>query len=158
MIQNLDWLISIIPVILSFGALIYGILGDNKFLIFLSIGLFLCWYISEFIKQLMPTEGIFLRPTNFPCLCRYYPDTCINFQEIGMPSTHASTITFFLTMIYLRNPYIDYKILLVFLLVFLVMRQRYLSKCHSISQILFGALLGVFLAFVYNFLLKQFKI
>lgn len=63
----------------------------------------------------------------------------------GMPSSHSSSVAFFSGFYYQQT---DNKFIRGALVVYagLVMLSRYLKKCHSISQILVGALLGVSLS------------
>jgi membrane-associated phospholipid phosphatase len=60
----------------------------------------------------------------------------------GMPSTHSSSVAFLSGFYYQQT---DNKYIRGALVIYagLVMWSRYLKKCHSISQILVGALLGV---------------
>ena len=63
----------------------------------------------------------------------------------GMPSSHSASAAFFSTFYYHQT---DNKFIRGGLVIYagLVMLSRYLKKCHSISQILVGALLGVSLS------------
>jgi membrane-associated phospholipid phosphatase len=62
-----------------------------------------------------------------------------------MPSGHSSEVAFFLGFYYQQT---DNKFIRGFLVIYagLVMLSRYLKKCHTISQIFFGALLGLSLS------------
>lgn len=62
----------------------------------------------------------------------------------GMPSGHSSTVVYFTSFYYQHttNPWI--KGLLV-LYALLVMTSRYLKRCHSLSQIAAGSMLGLFM-------------
>lgn len=63
----------------------------------------------------------------------------------GMPSSHSSSVAFFSGFYYQQT---DNKFIKGILVIYagLVMLSRYLKKCHTISQILVGALLGVSLS------------
>ncbi len=63
----------------------------------------------------------------------------------GMPSSHSASTAFF-TGFYLQQT--DNKFIRGILLIYtgLVMLSRYLKSCHTISQILVGAILGVSLS------------
>jgi len=69
----------------------------------------------------------------------------------GMPSSHSSSVAFFAGFYYQQS---DNKFIRGALVIYagLVMWSRYLKKCHSISQILVGALLGVSLSW---FVMRQ---
>lgn len=63
----------------------------------------------------------------------------------GMPSGHSSEVAFFSGFYYQQT---ENKFIRVILVIYagLVMLSRYLKKCHTISQIFFGGLLGVSLS------------
>jgi membrane-associated phospholipid phosphatase len=63
----------------------------------------------------------------------------------GMPSSHSSSVAFFSGFYFQQT---DNKFIRSVLIVYagLIMLSRYLKKCHTISQILVGALLGVSLS------------
>ena len=63
----------------------------------------------------------------------------------GMPSSHSSSVAFFSGFYYQQT---DNKFIKGGLIIYagLVMISRYLKKCHTISQIIVGALLGVSLS------------
>ena len=60
----------------------------------------------------------------------------------GLPSSHVTVVVFF-TLFYL--PYITNPILRAMLILYAIsiMVSRYDKKCHSVSQIITGALLGL---------------
>jgi membrane-associated phospholipid phosphatase len=62
-----------------------------------------------------------------------------------MPSSHSSSVAFFSGFYYQQT---DNKFIKGGLIIYagLVMISRYLKKCHTISQIIVGALLGVSLS------------
>jgi membrane-associated phospholipid phosphatase len=60
----------------------------------------------------------------------------------GMPSGHSSTVTFFSAFYYQQTNNIWIKAGLI-LYAFLMMLSRYLKYCHSLPQIICGALLGL---------------
>lgn len=95
--------------------------------------------ISEIIKHVF-IKDISPRPqgaTNCNIMC-----TNGNQEgKPGMPSSHAATITFFATYyvrhtenLYIRAILIGYALL--------VMMSRYHKRCHTVPQIMVGALLG----------------
>ena len=63
----------------------------------------------------------------------------------GMPSSHSSSVAFFSGFYFQQT---DNKLIRALLVIYagLVMVSRYIVKCHTISQILVGALLGVSLS------------
>jgi membrane-associated phospholipid phosphatase len=78
----------------------------------------------------------------------------IGFDRYGCPSGHASSVVYSTVFLYLvlQNP----KILAIYLLVSLVtMYQRVKYKNHSIHQVIIGAVVGFFSAFVIYFYTKH---
>ena len=71
----------------------------------------------------------------------------------GMPSGHTSAVTFFSAFYYhqTNNPWI--KGLLV-LYVILMMVSRYLKRCHTISQIAAGGLIGLLMNYLVQSILR----
>jgi membrane-associated phospholipid phosphatase len=63
----------------------------------------------------------------------------------GMPSSHSASVAFFLGFYFHQT---DNKFIRGALVVYtgLVMVSRYLKKCHTISQVIVGALLGMSLS------------
>jgi membrane-associated phospholipid phosphatase len=63
----------------------------------------------------------------------------------GMPSSHSASAAFFTGFYFYQT---DNKFIRSALVIYtgLVMLSRYLKKCHTISQVLVGALLGVSLS------------
>jgi membrane-associated phospholipid phosphatase len=59
----------------------------------------------------------------------------------GMPSSHAATIAFF-TIYYIRHTSNFYLRALLISYAILVMMSRYHKRCHTVPQIIVGALLG----------------
>jgi membrane-associated phospholipid phosphatase len=59
----------------------------------------------------------------------------------GMPSSHAATIAFF-TIYYLRHTNSLYIRAILIGYAILVMMSRYHKRCHTVLQIMVGALLG----------------
>jgi membrane-associated phospholipid phosphatase len=66
-------------------------------------------------------------------------------DQPGMPSSHSSEVAFFSGFYYqqTQNPFIR-AILVIY--AGLVMLSRYVKRCHTISQIFAGALLGLSLS------------
>ena len=71
----------------------------------------------------------------------------------GMPSGHSSAATFFSAFYYQQtsNPWIKGALVLYTLL---VMTSRYLKKCHSLSQITAGGLVGLLMNYLVQTLLR----
>ena len=59
----------------------------------------------------------------------------------GMPSSHAATIVFFTTYYYCHTRNFHIRAILIGYAV-LVMMSRYHKRCHTVPQIMVGALLG----------------
>jgi membrane-associated phospholipid phosphatase len=65
----------------------------------------------------------------------------------GMPSSHSASVAFFSGFYYYQT---NNKFIRIALLIYpgFVMLSRYWKRCHTISQIIGGALLGLSLSFV----------
>lgn len=65
----------------------------------------------------------------------------------GMPSSHSASVAFFSGFYYQQT---NNKIIRFGLLIYagLVMLSRYWKKCHTINQIIVGALMGLSLSFL----------
>ena len=59
----------------------------------------------------------------------------------GMPSSHAATIAFFATYYYCHTSNLYIRAILIGYAL-LVMMSRYHKRCHTVPQIMVGALLG----------------
>jgi len=67
----------------------------------------------------------------------------------GMPSSHASTVTFFAVMYwYKTDSYIIRSLLIIFILSVLI--ARFVKHCHTINQLIGGVLLGLILSIIWN--------
>lgn len=153
--MDLNYILILMPIILTIGGIIYGVTQYDNFLILLSFGLIFCIIVASFLKSIMPRYGIFLRPTNNPCQCTFSHSNCPNQISVGMPSEHAMTMTFFVTMIYLKNKTIDRRVIFAFIIALLVIGERYFTKCHTLLQLFIGALVGFTLAIIYNNLIQS---
>lgn len=150
-------ILILMPIILIIGGIVYGITENIAYLILLSIGMFISMLVSETIKQHLPKEGIYLRPTHDTCHCGLWPkkqESCHNELAVGMPSTHATVMAFFVTMIYLSNYNINSQqnsntIIFSIILALLVIKQRYDSHCHTGLQLFVGSLLGCIIGTIY---------
>ena len=67
----------------------------------------------------------------------------------GMPSSHAASAIFFLIVYwnYTSSPYIRALLVIYYLL---ILQSRYYKKCHSLSQLLVGSLIGMAVGFTLN--------
>lgn len=71
----------------------------------------------------------------------------------GMPSGHSSAAAFFSAFYYQQtsNPWIKVSLILYTIL---VMTSRYLKKCHSLSQIAAGGLIGLLMNYLVQTLFR----
>jgi membrane-associated phospholipid phosphatase len=104
-----------------------------------AIGLVVTVGLSEFIKKFI-IKDISPRPKGaLDCnlLCNDGNQT----GKPGMPSSHTAAVSFF-TVYYLN--YSENSIINIFLVIYsiLVALSRYLKRCHTIYQIVGGALFG----------------
>jgi membrane-associated phospholipid phosphatase len=133
------------PLILVVGGFIFGSLADAKYWVLVSVGIVAVMLISRGLKAVVPHDGLFLRP-NADDENRKCSLTDRTGGKIGMPSEHAMVMSYFAAMVYFQTYQIDVKSASAVLLALMVILQRYVSGCHSILQLVVGALLGVGLA------------
>ena len=80
--------------------------------------------------------------------------TCNKFKNsprlicVGMPSGHAETITILSSLLYLYK-FIPFWLCL--LLIFIFSIQRVIINMHTIIQIIFGIIFGLFYVFIYKY-------
>lgn len=139
---------------------IFGLIGLYKFnnngrlFLIISLGILLCYSLSEVIKTLLSKFKIFLRPNNCGKCHKLDMNNC--HLETGMPSGHAMSLAFFFMIILIH---FDFKFniytLLSFVLFLIVICQRYISHCHSPTQLLIGSILGGLIAFFMNYIFKE---
>ena len=127
----------LIPIILYY-------LSGNIVHIIAFMGISVTTLVSEMIKYLFIGK-ISPRPQgarNCNLLC----NDGIQEGRPGMPSSHSAEVVFFSAYYYqiTDNTFIR-VILIVYAL--LVMGSRYLKKCHTINQIMAGALLGALFSY-----------
>jgi membrane-associated phospholipid phosphatase len=96
--------------------------------------------ISEFIKHYI-VKGASPRPKGASD-CNLWCNDGIREGQPGMPSSHSAQVVFFSLFYYQRvsNPIL--KVLLI-AYALTVMYSRYAKHCHTIPQIMIGALIGL---------------
>ena len=124
--------------------LLYNIIRYNRYKNILIVFL-LVSFISQFIKTL-PYPNKWKHITDRPktaCNCDYISLNGPINNKCGMPSGHVSTMTFF-------SIYMAYKTNRLEYLLFIptTIWARYYKKCHNITQIIFGFLLGISAAYI----------
>jgi hypothetical protein len=98
----------------------------------------------------------------FGSLCRPIDKKCDKIENIGYgtPSNHSQISSFIAAFYYFyyKNTEEYSKITMIVLtaLAIMIMTTRYTSKMHSIPQIMLGSLLGIFLAYVLNGVIRFF--
>lgn len=134
-----DLISSSIIVVYAIPFILYGMTREPYHKIAF-IGIFAASAISECIKHIFIKEAS-PRPqgaADCDILC------CNGDQEgkPGMPSSHSATVAFFAAFYFRHttNPYLRTALIIYALL---VMRSRYVKRCHSIPQITVGAILGI---------------
>jgi len=133
-----DFISSSILIVYIIPVILYGI-THQPYHIIAFMGTLATNVISEIIKHIF-IKDISPRPqgaTNCDIMC-----TNGNQEgKPGMPSSHTATIAFF-TIYYLRHT--DHFYLHVILIGYaaLIMISRYHKRCHTVPQIMMGALFG----------------
>jgi membrane-associated phospholipid phosphatase len=118
------------------------IITHNLRYLWVTLGLGLTTILSESLKPLF--LGISPRPHGaFNCnaLCNDGPQG----GRSGMPSSHSATVAFFATFYILETQSITIRLALLIYII-AVMASRYIKNCHTIPQIIGGALLGTCLS------------
>jgi membrane-associated phospholipid phosphatase len=151
----------------SFFAVIFSLAGGlllSKWNYFL-LGLFLIAEITinmilkKIFETLMgnynfPIIGRGTRPYNFKS-CGYFTPRLKNklldngIASFGMPSGHSQSFAFIATLISLHFKNNFKTLILVFLTCIAMYMRVYIEKCHTISQTIIGALIGVGLAHLF---------
>ena len=70
-----------------------------------------------------------------------------------MPSAHATSMVFFLTMVSIYRGQVDAYVIFAAVLTVLVLVQRKISGCHSAAQLFAGCVLGWVIGVGYGLLL-----
>jgi membrane-associated phospholipid phosphatase len=118
------------------------IITQNPRYLWAALGLALTTVLSEGLKPLF--VDISPRPRGaFNCnaLCNDGAQA----GRSGMPSSHSATVAFFGTFYVFETQSTSIRLALL-IYVGAVMASRYIKNCHTIPQIIVGALLGTFLS------------
>jgi membrane-associated phospholipid phosphatase len=133
-----DFLSSSILILYIIPIILYGI-TRNPYHKIAFIGTLGATAISECIKHIFIKEAS-PRPQG-AMNCNIMCTNGNREGKPGMPSSHAATVAFFATYyvrhtnnLYIRGILISYAVL--------VMMSRYHKRCHTVPQIMVGALLG----------------
>jgi len=131
-ISNSILIVYIIPIIL------YGI-TRNPYHKIAFMGTFATNAISEIIKHVF-IKDISPRPQG-AMNCNIMCSNGNQEGKPGMPSSHSATIIFFTTYYYCHTSNLYIRAILIGYAL-LVMMSRYHKRCHTVPQIMVGALLG----------------
>lgn len=134
-------------IILSIGPLILYLLTHENIHLVAYAGIIITYIISEFLKHTL--FQYWKRPFG-ACDCNFWNNDGNQELQPGMPSSHTALTTFisiFYGYISGEDNWIYIAILWIYAI--LVYMSRYIKQCHSIYQIISGALLGGFIAFIW---------
>jgi membrane-associated phospholipid phosphatase len=138
---------------------IIGICCLDKYLILLTIGIIISGIINYTIKKILAQfkTNIFLRPKKAKgcsACCNEKPAN----HKVGFPSGHSQIIWFFSTYLFLYS-YYKYNSIMSLPILFILAKIISLSRlgwipeigtpCHTLTQVIFGALLGIITAYYY---------
>jgi len=128
---------------LNTGIVVYTVYKQTYFLIAFAVGLFWNNYTNSFVKTWIK------EPRPKPV----YGDHPV--QKYGMPSGHTQHVVFCVTFLYLMktNSYVVFTAVAIALA---VMFQRYYVGAHTIKQIVGGAALGAFNAWLAIWAVKEY--
>ena len=133
-----DFISSSILIIYIIPIILYGITHKSYHEIAF-IGTLATTAISECIKHIFIKE-VSPRPQG-AMNCNVMSTNGNQEGKPGMPSSHAATIAFFTTY-YVRHTQNLYIRVILISYALLVMMSRYHKRCHTVPQIMVGALLG----------------
>ena len=94
-------------------------------------------YAKDYFKQYRPSN-----PKKF------LDDDNFSKRKYGMPSGHSQLSFFSLTYSYLSTNKIDTSIILMMMICLIVIYERFIYHNHTLLQLIFGALLGILLAYL----------
>lgn len=94
-------------------------------------------YAKDYFKQYRP-----------PNPKKFLNDDYFKKGKYGMPSGHSQLSFFSLTYSYLSTNKIDISIILMMLTCLIVIYERFTYHNHTLLQLIFGALLGILLAYL----------
>jgi len=127
------------------------ILIFNKFIffifyiIFFIINIYINNYLTNKIKQKNPPHPI-----------KFLESDTFSKKRYGMPSFHSQNIFFSIGYVYfILNNFIWRVVLL--LIGFFVIYERYVFRDHTMEQLIYGALLGLILGYIFYFIVKMIK-
>lgn len=102
--------------------------------------IFISFLLNDFLKKTIRQK----RPQESKSITMF--EAKIDKNSLGMPSGHAQTSSLLITLSYLTNLPI---LLLLLILFFITIWQRYVYKKHTLNQLLFGTITGVLFGEIY---------
>jgi len=107
------------------------------------------YYFNGVLKNLFKQP----RPTNIKFI---HPSDVKNSKEYGMPSGHAQLTSSMMTFLILEfnDPYIS---TISIIQLFLTLNQRYVYGMHTISQLVFGSIIGCLSGGLFYILFSKYK-
>ena len=152
----------------TFFAVIFSLVGGlllskwNYFLLglFLIVDITINIILKKIFQIIMgdyyfPIIGKGKRPYNFKS-CGYFTPHLKNklldkgIASFGMPSGHSQSFAFIATLISLHFKDTFKTLILIFLTGIAMYMRVYIEKCHTIPQTIIGALIGVYLAYLFT--------
>lgn len=139
--------------IITFSVTFYSLVNRMKYLCVFVIGSMINHTINLLLKHIFKEE----RPTNpLPFIdSNNVSNELIKYNYYGLPSGHAQSTLFALTFMYLTNANM-YFLYTMSCVTILTLYQRWKYRRHDMKQILFGAFLGMFFAWVLIYMTKKY--
>lgn len=135
--------------IITFSVTFYSLLSRTKYLYVFVIGSIANNYINMFLKnafrELRPKNPVKFIDSN----------QLINKNYYGLPSGHAQNTLFSLTFLYLLKAPISFTYSMLCVTI-LTLYQRWKYRRHDVKQIVIGAFIGVFFAWIIVFMTKKY--
>lgn len=112
----------------------------------LIIGIILCLVFIKVTRFLPALHPVMLRPKG-ACNCNIANSGGCYANKIGMPSGHVLLTAFIVSWLVIQNPN-PFKVALASFMIVIVAIARYKKKCHNITQVIAGAVIGVIFALI----------
>lgn len=146
--------------IIIISSFIFGVLLNNRLLLFLSLGLILIEGVIQGlkygVKSIFGVNSITSRPPKARDCGAFIDCKKEKATSMGMPSGHSISMGFFAAFMIMslgkKNVISD---IFVVFLALLVMTQRWWVGCHTILQVITGGVIGVLLGIGYYEIVKK---
>ncbi len=150
-----DFLSLFVYALSAYPIISYIITGKIEYL-YVLIGIVLIEIFIKISRIILPKNQYFLRP-NDASNCSICNDGGDYSNRIGMPSGHVLMTTFivYIYLLDLSNNSNFYQYICGILIIFLVALSRVKKQCHTIPQVIVGAVLGILFGYSFKTVIKN---